>query len=385
MPSRFYSFSLSFAALLVLGSCTLQPLPPLVKVQVRLNGETRRDRLAGRGRSGPALDAMKCYGVIVNGATGAVRDSQVYNRSVSCLGLNGAFNGPYTYAQLQQGVALSLPAAQYTFSVVGFDGVANCGAGPSDLYNATAAAENYAVGSPVVANLASDSGVTIDARGYVPATATNRTPSCPVQSDSCDNADLCDTFTGADGTLLSNHLPDVGSAWTPAGVALANLANNAMSVTTTGASGEPAALFQLLGSQRAAIVVRGTFGESPSHMAFGAVLRYADINNYVVGEYFRTDGTSLCGIQIVEHVSGVASTLDAKYLNYPSECPWRETVTLSFSYDGVGYQLIKGSAISQAVPTNSLVGNYVGVAFTRYGMQLSGQSVDFFKLNVLPP
>ena len=108
-------------SLLVLfaARCTLRPFPPQVRVTVTMpdsGSPTGRS-----GRSGPEIGDMDCLGIVVKGEPNPVSDFEVGSRAPSCLGLDGAFFGPYTPDEMKHGVSLTVTSGAYQFSVVGFD------------------------------------------------------------------------------------------------------------------------------------------------------------------------------------------------------------------------------------------------------------------------
>ena len=90
-----------------------------------------------------------------------------------------------------------------------------------------------------------------------------------------------DTFTGADGTLLSAHVPDVGGGvWSITGAPPFPTLNGGFVAVTAGATQTQATLS--LGMQvnmRMAVDYRA--GAGPNHQA-GLVFRFIDLNNYLL-------------------------------------------------------------------------------------------------------
>lgn len=97
--------------------CSLRPNAPTVRLQLP---QSLRDN--------PALAAIPYFAVAVSGvAANSLSQSNVGNRSLSCLKLTGQVSFAFTYAELLAGVSIVLPLGQQHLTLVGFSDVTSPG------------------------------------------------------------------------------------------------------------------------------------------------------------------------------------------------------------------------------------------------------------------
>ncbi len=148
-------------------------LSPLTKVPLRI--ELRRD--------GPPIAGMNHYALAVSGGTlsNSLTAASVGGRSLGCLNLDGQVLFPYSYAQLKQGVSLSLVPGQYRITFFGFGGPATPGVtSVGAMYSAAPLVETYVLAQKTV-SVAGGESIKLDAT-YEPASSANRNLVCVPQT-----------------------------------------------------------------------------------------------------------------------------------------------------------------------------------------------------------
>ncbi len=378
-------------ALICLGSCSLSTYPHRVTLSLAVSPpstnalpvDTQHDATQ---RSGPELSAMKCYGLIVKGAPGALTSAQLGYRSPSCLGMAGTFFGPYTYAEITKGVSINLSAATYEFSIVGFHGVTSCGAsGVGSLYGGATPAENYEIGSAVTANLATETKVAINATAYTAASAVNRTPSCQSANLDCSSivSAFCDSFTDPDGTTLATHFRDSSQyGWTVFRSINPTIESNALNATPDNAVGQHALFVATAAAVTDTINVVGTMGEMIGPHGIGAALLVGAIadSDYALGEIVKSSITGSCSLQISERIAGATILRKSLLLGNYSYCPADELIQLDFRTTGGQLSLTaKGQTIQHSPISGALNGVKAGVTMLRNGNASKYSTIDFVR------
>ena len=370
------------AGLPFVTGCSLVSYPTPVTVTVSLP-RTSEMTAVRTARSGPEISAMKCIGLIVKGAVGAVTSGQVGGRSVSCLALEGAFYGPYSPTEIASGVALTLPTATYEFSAVGFDGLANCGTGPSTIFG-SGTLQTYRIVSPVSVDLASATSLSLNGAAYVAASAEDRTPLCPPISTDCAGAQACDRFVG-DNQPLVNHPMDVGVGWGVSQNDQSHLFENSFNPQLGESSGYPRSYFATMSTGRDANVqLRLQLAQTSLTSHQGIILRSTTFENYAAGVIERDDNLGTCKTRIVERISGVENYVASKNYSFPSDCDSVTLQDLSFSANGLIYRLVyRGQTLTFVSASPALLGTYTGFTAGHLGFFTAAAAIRFFRTDQL--
>ncbi len=361
------------AVTMLASACSFRTYEPEVRIQLSAEGRSSISAPAAAGvRPGPPLETMNCFGLVVNGAPGAVTSSQVGGRIPSCLGLNGAFYGPYSYAQMKAGVSITLPPSTYGFSLVGFSGVVggNCGSSLSALYANDATPQSFAVGSVVNADLREQKTIVIAGTEYNPATAVDRTASCPVPSLNCTGASICDTFNAANGTPNSGRFTEIGgSDWIPVNLDSSALNVQNLRMPVLGAGGDIRGIWAThVGTTDMRVQAILSLGESTPYSQGGVIARFGSVDDYILFGMLRDDNLSLCQLNLIERVASAENLLRSTQMSYPVDCPYDEDQLFSLTTQGTTYTgVYRGVTLEYNL---GLMGTYTTGGF--YGAQSEG-------------
>ncbi len=162
--------SLVLGLAVFLFSCSLKTMSPVREFRIRLP-EPLRDE--------PLLTQMTHFAIAVSGGVSdTLRPSDVGNRSLDCLNLNGQVFFAYTLNQLLSGVQISLSQGQYRFTILAFaNGVGNPST-ISGLYSSSPALKAYVV-AQAQADTRTSSSVTLLST-YQPASVSDLLLTCPI-------------------------------------------------------------------------------------------------------------------------------------------------------------------------------------------------------------
>lgn len=157
--------------------CTLRLSPPNQTIRLAFPPSAKASN-----RDGPQLEEMNSFAIVAKGpVSNTLGSSQVGNRSLACLKLEGQVFYPYTLAQLSEGVGLTLPIGNFDFKIIAFStGSSDIAPSIPQMLANNPNASQYVIGegsgstsTPRTVSLAST---------YVNVGATNLLVACPPQS-----------------------------------------------------------------------------------------------------------------------------------------------------------------------------------------------------------